>query len=75
MTSQLHLSHTPIECETKFLNSVWQLQATMRYRLLCQRKIVTLLSGHPDGDTQLHNLGTVSFTHIKRRGVSVQVYK
>jgi len=26
---------------------------------------VTLLSGHPDGDTQLLNLGTVSFTHFK----------
>jgi len=47
----------------------------MRCRLLGQRKIVTLLSGHPDGDTQLFNLGTVSFTHIKLRGASVQVYK
>jgi len=26
---------------------------------------VILLSGHPNGDTQLLNLGTVSFTHIK----------
>ena len=26
---------------------------------------------HPNGDTQLLNLGTVSFTHTKRRGVSV----
>jgi len=26
---------------------------------------VTLLSGHPNGNTQLLNLGTVSFTHIK----------
>jgi len=26
---------------------------------------VTLLSGHPNGDTQLLNLGTVSFAHIK----------
>ena len=26
---------------------------------------VTLLSGHPNGDTQLLNLGTVSFTHVK----------
>jgi len=24
-----------------------------------------LLSGHPNGDTQLLNLGTVSFAHIK----------
>jgi len=26
---------------------------------------VTLLSGHPNGDTQLLNIGTVSFTHVK----------
>jgi len=26
---------------------------------------------HPNGDTQLLNLGTVSFTHTKWRGVSV----
>jgi len=26
---------------------------------------VTLLSGHPNGDTQLLNLGTVSFIHAK----------
>ena len=26
---------------------------------------VTLLSGHPNVDTQLLNLGTVSFTHVK----------
>jgi len=26
---------------------------------------VTLLSGHPNGDNQLLNLGTVSFTHVK----------
>ena len=26
---------------------------------------VILLSGHPNGDTQLLNLGTVSFAHIK----------
>jgi len=26
---------------------------------------VTLLSGHPNGDTQLLDLGTVSFTHVK----------
>jgi len=36
-----------------------------------QREIVTLLSGHPHGDTQLLELGTVSFTNTKRRGVSV----
>jgi len=26
---------------------------------------VSLLSGHPDGDTQLLNLENVSFTHVK----------
>jgi len=26
---------------------------------------VTLLSGHPNGDIQLLNLGTVFFTHVK----------
>jgi len=26
---------------------------------------VTLLSGHPNGNAQLLNLGTVSFTHVK----------
>jgi len=26
---------------------------------------VTMLSGHPNGDTQLLNLGKVSFTHVK----------
>jgi len=46
-TIQLHLSHTLVECETKFLNAAWQLQATIRCRLLGQRKIVTLLSAIP----------------------------
>jgi len=36
-----------------------------------QRKRVTLLSGHPHCDTQMLELGTVSFTNTKRRGVSV----
>jgi len=43
----------------------------MRCQLLSQGKIVALLSGHPNGDTQLLNLGVVSFTHTERRGVSV----
>ena len=70
MTTQLHFSHTRVECETRF-SAGWQLQTTIRCRLriLGQRKIATLLSGHPNGDTQLFNLGTVSFTHTKRRGV------
>jgi len=29
------------------------------------KKRVILLSGHPSGDTQLLNLGTVCFVHIK----------
>jgi len=36
---------------------------------------VTLLSDHPNGDTQLLNLGTVAFIHTKRRGVSVEWIK
>jgi len=65
MTIQLHLSHTLVECETKFLNATWQLQATtIRCRLLGHRKIVTLLSDHPYGDIQLL-IGTLSFTYIK----------
>jgi len=40
------------------------------YRPLCAvdfsaKEKVTLLSGQPNGDTQLLNLGTVSFTHVK----------
>jgi len=31
--------------------------------------VVTLLSCHPNGDTQLLKLGIVSFTHTKQRGV------
>ena len=65
MMIQQHLNHTLFECETEFSNSPWQLQATIPCRLLGQRKILTLLSGYPDGDTELLNLGTVSFTHIK----------
>ena len=55
MAVQLHLSHTHVKCEIKLLNAAWQLQATVRYRLLGQRKIVTLRSGHPNGngDSQL----------------------
>jgi len=29
---------------------------------------VTLLSGHPNGDTQLLTLGSVTFTHVKAAG-------
>jgi len=65
MTVQLHLSHAIVERENKFLNVVWQLQTTIRRRLLGQRQIVALLSRHPNGDIQLLNLRTVSFTHIK----------
>jgi len=32
---------------------------------------VTLLSGHPNGDTQLLNLETVSFLTLKRRRINV----
>jgi len=56
MKIQLHLSHTVVECENKFFNSVWQLQTTMRCRLLGKTQILTLLSGHPNGDTRLFNL-------------------
>jgi len=37
MTIQLHLSHTLVECETKFFNAAWQLQATIRCWLLGQK--------------------------------------
>jgi len=39
---------------------------------------VTLLSGHPNGDTQLLNVGTVSFTHVKaarNKGLNVKIKK
>jgi len=53
MPIQLHLSHTIVECENKFLNASWQLQTTIPCRLLlCQRNIVTLLSGHPNGNSR-----------------------
>jgi len=35
-----------------------------------KERYTTLLAGHPSGDTQLLNLGTVSFTHTKRHGAS-----
>jgi len=38
MTIQLHLSHTIVEYANKFLNAAWQLQTTIRRRLLGQRK-------------------------------------
>jgi len=53
MTSQMHLSHILGECETRFSNAAWLLQATIWCRLLDQRKIATLLSGHPKCVTQL----------------------
>jgi len=64
MTIQLHLSHTIVECEKKFLNASWQLQTTIRRRLLGQRKS-NFAFWPSNGDTQLFNLGTVSFTHVK----------
>jgi len=42
----------------------WQLQTTIRRRFSAKER-VNLPSGHPNVDTQLLNLGTVSFTHIK----------
>jgi len=67
MTIQLHLNHTLVECETKLLIVAWQLQATIRCRLLGQRTIVTWLSDHPNGDTQLLNLGTVCLSLTLKR--------
>jgi len=64
MKIQLHLSHTIVEYENKSLNTDWQLQTTIRRRLLGQKRVI-LLSGHHSGDTQLLNHGTVSFVHIK----------
>jgi len=31
MKIQLHLSHTIVECENKFLNVAWQLQTTIDF--------------------------------------------
>ena len=74
---QLYLSHTIVECDTMWCRLLNRrttmrcrlLQATMRCWLLDQRNIVTLLSCHPNDDTQLLKLGIVSFTHTKQRGV------
>jgi len=68
---QLHLSHTLLECETKFLNAAWQLQATIRCRLLSQRKIVTLLSAIPMATLSCLISGPCRSLTLKCRGVSV----
>jgi len=34
---------------------------------------VTLLSGHPNGDTQLLKLGTVSFAHVKCLSLQIKI--
>jgi len=67
MKIQLHLSHTIVECENTFLNVAWQLQTTIDFYDVdfSAKDRVTLLSGHPNGDTQLLDLGTASFTHVK----------
>jgi len=67
MRIQLHLSHTIVECENTFLNATRQLQTTIDFYDVdfSAKERVTLLSGHPSGDTQLLNLGTMSFTHVK----------
>ena len=72
MRIQLHLA-TLVKCETRFMRlGSYRPSYDVNFG---QRKIVTLLSGHPHGDTQLLELRTVSFTNTKRRGVSVKVYK
>jgi len=38
---------------------------------LSAKERVTLLSGHPNDDTQLVNLGIVSLLTLKRRGINV----
>jgi len=63
MTIQLHLSHTIFECDTRFMR-------LDSYRPPYEEDS-NLLFCHPNGDTQLLKLGIVSFTHTKRRGVSV----
>jgi len=68
MTIQLHLSHTLVECETRFMR-LGSYRPPYDADFSAQRKIVTLLSDHPNGDIQLLNLGTVSFTHSQWRGV------
>jgi len=64
MKIQLHLSHTIVECENKFLMRLGSYRPTYDVDFSAKERI-TLLSGHPNGDTQLFNLGTVSFTHVK----------
>jgi len=38
------------------------------------KKIVTMLSDHPSGNTQLLNLGNMSFTHTKQCRLRLSVY-
>jgi len=64
MTIQLHLSHTIVECQNKFLNAAWQLQTTARRRLLGQRK-GNFAFWPSQWRYSAANLGTVSFTHVK----------
>ena len=47
MKIQLRLSHTIVECKNKFLNAVWQLQTTIRHRLLGQRNSILCFLGIP----------------------------
>jgi len=60
----LHLSHTIVECENKLLTRLGSYRPPYDVNFSAKERI-TLLSGHPNGDTQLLNLGTVSFTHVK----------
>jgi len=61
----MHLSHTIVEYETRFMQlGCYRPQYYVDFP--DQRKRVSLFSGHPKCITQLLNLGTVSFTQIKQ---------
>jgi len=72
MTIQLYLSHTLVECASKFLNAVWHLLATTRCWLLSQRKLSNFAfwpSQWQHSTAQSDWLGTMSFTHTTWHGV------
>ena len=64
MKIQLHLSDTIVEYENIFLMRLGSHRLSYDVDLSVKERVI-LLSGHPNGDTQLLNLGTEYFTHVK----------
>jgi len=64
MKIQLHLSHTIVVCENKFYIRLGSYRPPYDVDVSAKERVI-LLSGHPNGNTQLLNLGTISFVHIK----------